>query len=574
MKSKIINKFLVVVASCATLTSCLELSPLDQLSDGTMWVSANDFTSFANNFYSSTRDFNELFDNIHSDVRSDLYTGSTYNSYSYGSVSIPTTDSNYTTPYSWIRKCNLLIENAEDFSDQDAISQPLGEAYYFRACQYFELLTVFGEAIIVLDVLDVDSPELSAPRNSREEVIEQIVSDLQTAVTYLPAFSTLSEGYGRVSQEAAWGQLARMALFEGTWQKSRYGASSHTTWLFETAIEAAEAVMNSNQFVLFGSAGSATADLEDAYRYLFILENVQSNPKNYVKSDNKEYIFAREYETDVYTSGKAISHSFQNNGVYISKYFADLFAMNTTGVPITAEGSGFAGYTDSETSEFTNRDLRMDMIMLKPGEQYYAYGNGRVSWDSSDEVNLVTCTGSNGSGYNNHKWTADRDHVSTNESFDFPIIRYAEVLLTYAEAVYELSDYISNADLDKSLNLVRWRSNPTMPGLSNELVAQYDLDMQTEIRRERSVEMFMEACRPDDIARWYIGSEVMGKDIKGVHYDTFTKAGITIKYTSTDADGFCIVETGRTWDDKQYLYPIPSEQLELNESLVQNPGWE
>ena len=96
----------------------------------------------------------------------------------------------------------------------------------------------------------------------------------------------------------------------------------------------------------------------------------------------------------------------------------------------------------------------------------------------------------------------EREGADYYESMDFPIIRYAEVLLNFAEAIYELNDKISDSDLDKSLNLVRLRVNPTMPKLSNSFVTSNGLSMREEIRRERTVELYLEGFRIDDLKRW------------------------------------------------------------------------
>lgn len=97
-----------------------------------------------------------------------------------------------------------------------------------------------------------------------------------------------------------------------------------------------------------------------------------------------------------------------------------------------------------------------------------------------------------GSGYNNQKWATERAVNTNYEGYDYPIIRYAEVLLNYAEAVFERDETISDEDLNISLNLVRNRINTQMPKLTNSFAQTYGLDMRTEIRRERTVELFNE----------------------------------------------------------------------------------
>lgn len=156
---------------------------------------------------------------------------------------------------------------------------------------------------------------------------------------------------------------------------------------------------------------------------------------------------------------------------------------------------------------------------------------------------------------------------------DYPVIRYAEVLLNYAEAIYELNGSISNTELNESLNLVRWRSNPDMPGLTTELVSNNGLSMREEIRRERAIELIHEGFRIDDLKRWYTASTDMPQTQLGVKYSgTWFESNWAITNTLS-SDGCLILYSGRSWEDKNYLYPLPADQLQLNPQLGQNPGW-
>ena len=162
------------------------------------------------------------------------------------------------------------------------------------------------------------------------------------------------------------------------------------------------------------------------------------------------------------------------------------------------------------------------------------------------------------------------------EGYDFPIIRYAEVLLNYAEAVYERDDKISNTDLNISLNLVRLRVNPAMTPLTNELITQNaGMDMRTEIRRERTIELFNEGFRLDDLTRWKTAETEMPMDIVGIQWKGTEYEKVWANCPSeTTAEGCIIIEKGRKWEEKNYLFPLPSDQLQLNPNLQQNPGWE
>ena len=159
----------------------------------------------------------------------------------------------------------------------------------------------------------------------------------------------------------------------------------------------------------------------------------------------------------------------------------------------------------------------------------------------------------------------ERDATTGKESYDFPIIRYPEVLLNYAEAVYERDGAISDNDLNLSINLTRKRINSEMPALSNSLVNANGLDMRTEIRRERTIELFHEGFRIDDLKRWKTAETEMPQAFLGSKFAGGTQ----------NADGFTIFESAadRQWQQRNYLLPLPVDQRQLNPNLGQNPGW-
>ena len=156
-----LKAILILILGCLT-HSCLDLDPKAQIADGNYWNSVTDYKLFANQFYSWTRDFsNSVYDAPHSDKRSDLIVdkGGT-NVYSNGTNSIPASDNNYTDNYNRIRRANILLQKAETYDNPTDIAQYVGEAKFFRAYCYFELLQLYGDAIITKTPLDVTDPEL------------------------------------------------------------------------------------------------------------------------------------------------------------------------------------------------------------------------------------------------------------------------------------------------------------------------------------------------------------------------------------------------------------------------------
>ena len=576
-------KYILFMAAALSMQSCLDLDPQDQLGGDKMWAKTADYQQFANNFYSWTTDFGSIYNDgsAHSDSRSDLITYQTPNTTSKGTNTVPTSDGNYTGNYEHIRRCNLLLQNAESYGHQEDIRQYIGEAHFFRAYSYFDLVQLYGNVILVTEPIDVTSGQMQATRNDRGEVIDFIISDLKSAINELPSFSEISSAdEGRVSKEAAEAFLSRVALYEGTWQKFHNNNIERAKSLLDTAEKAAKSVMDSKQFYLFGTQGESVALGDSAQKYMFILENEKSNPAGLQKSANHEYILSRRHDTTLKPVGRNITHETVNNVQWVTRNFANLY-LCSDGLPID-KSPKFKGYA-KKISEWENRDNRMRYTLLMPGQYYWTNDFPHKTWAYDTDIKpkggngLLYEGGAQGSGYNNQKWGSEREMDDGKEGYDYPVIRYAEVLLNFAEAIYERDGQISDADLNKSLNLVRCRANQNMPKLTNAFASANRLDMREEIRRERTVELYQEGFRLDDLKRWATAVQVMNQPLLGVKYtgtEYESHWGGSTPTQAKDSEGCLILDNNRKWTDKNYLYPIPSDQLQLNPNLGQNPGWE
>lgn len=583
MIMKKIYNILTLAAAGVLTVSCLNFSPEAQMNDSTVWSSADNFQLFANQFYSFTRDIQSgntyqyaVSDGPHSDLRSDLCAGSSVNTYSQGTNTIPESDGNYTSLYKRIYYTNLLLSKAASFGDQSAIKVPVAEAKFFRAYCYFELVQIYGDAILLTEPADMDSPLMNAKRNDRSEVIDQCIKDLKEAAEALP--ETPSEA-GRLCADAALAYLSRVALYEGTWQKfhtdgaDAVECSDRVKNLLSTARDAAKSVMDGGRYKLFKSDVLGT----ESYRYMFILEDEKCNPAGLTTKDNTEYIFSRRHRS-IDGVGLNITKAYLANAVYPTRKLANLYLCQN-GLPISyndAANPQFGGY-DTAVSEFKNRDNRMTTTLAQRGTKVWdnTADHCRTAWDDTDLSSAKEVGACANSGYQTHKWAVERLVSDKYETMDFPIIRYAEVLLNFAEASYELDGAISDSDLNLSLNLVRSRVNPDMTPLSNALVTANGLSMREEIRRERTVEFVFEGFRIDDLKRWATAPVEMpqtqlGVKWKGTQFETLW-AG---QSRQLDSDGCIILYDNRQWSDKLYLYPLPADQLQLNPNLGQNPGWE
>lgn len=575
------KKILYTIALAAlslVSTSCLDLDPKDQLSDGNLWQKPGDFVLFANQMYGWTNSFNEIVYSAgpHGDKRSDiLLDKGGYNTYSNGQQIIPAgsslSDGNYAAFYTRILYCNILIDRAKNYSGNISdIRQPLGEAYFFRAYTYYELLTIFGDAIILDHQVDTDDPAMKAKRDDRLEVARFIVEDLHKATEYLKNFSELETG--RVSAEAANAFLSRAALYEASWQKFHNENIDVANELYTEAADAAKAVIDGGKFQLFYNSVLGT----ESYRYLFILEDAQCNPAGLTKSANTEFILSRCYNIEN-PSGKNLTRETLANAQMVTRKFFDMFLCQD-GLPIY-KSQKYDGSGETMQGEWKNRDNRISNMLLMPGSTYWdnTANHCRTTFDEADLGKAYTnyTPGSGGTGYYTRKYAAERLVTDNYESYDYPVIRYAEVLLNYAEALYERDGKISDDDLKISINRTRKRINPDMPDITNAFVSTNSLDMREEIRRERTIELFNEGFRIDDLKRWKTAEIEMPMDLCGI-----TLTGEYARSSSwlqnvlpLNEKNQVVYESGRVFQQKHYLYPIPSDQMQLNPNLGQNPGW-
>jgi len=542
---------LVLAGAC----NPLDLNPKDQISDASFWKSPDQFELAANDFYFSLKGPN------YTEVNSDIAFGVSgipnpppdFRSVSNGSYLPPANSAVWDDAYTGIRATNYLLQKAAESGLGAQIDRWVGEARFFRAYHYWNLVKTYGGVPLITKVLDVTSSEVYTPRSTQQQIIDFIIGDLDTAVTKLVKQSQLSGSeLGRVTQGAALALKARAALYEGTWLK--YHGGGDPAPYFAAAIAAAEQLVASGEYQLYTSQGL------QSYKYLFILQG----------DDSKEVILARRY-----WAGRA-THNWTRelwfNYMIPTKKLADMY-LATDGLPITSSPL-FKGY-DSLTSEFQNRDPRMAMTFVVPGSDVFQ--------ESGFQPVFPGFTGSSATrtGYMLRKFLDESVEATQFQGeYDFKEFRYGEVLLILAEALFERDGVISDADLNRTINLLRGRVG--MPALTNAFVAGNGLDVLTEIRRERTVELAFEGFRREDLRRWKTAETEMPQAMRGVKFvgteyaarDTSVHAGRDVQ---VDAGGFVVAEAAasrRFLVPQHYLDPIPLQQVQLSHgTLTQNPGW-
>jgi hypothetical protein len=536
---------LLLGALLAGTTACeVTRLPETSISDETFWRSETDLKLAANYLYTFLPTFTPIQGFAQEDNWSDDAYGLTANGISDGSRLTPSTSNDYNEFYRLIRAANNVIEKApraEGAVSAAALDRYVAEARFFRAWGYYSLFQRYGGVSLILKTLQVDSPELTAPAAKREEVIAQIYEDLDFAIAKLPTPTTLGTAdYGRISTTAALAFKARVALFEGTRSKyHNYGTSAtHLT----AARDAARAVMTSGQHALFAN-----------YFNLFQYEGEGRQ--------NRENILVRQF--GVSNTDRVLTHGYyrgtlENGNKNPTKALVDSYLMKD-GLPI--EKSPLWKAPVLSTDVFVNRDERLSATVMKKGDPMM------TTKPIFDIANLVF----NKTGFMFRKFANVNDWNTQASLIDRPLIRYAEVLVTFAEAQYELTGSISDADLDQSVNLLRTRAG--LPKLTNAFVQANGLNMRDEIRRERRVELAQEGFRYWDLIRWKTAEVELPKPVLGNFFfrNEFVNASVQLT-----PDNFILVQPAnfrRFNPARDYLWPFPLNELALNPALVQNPNW-
>jgi len=593
MKKQLIPVFIAAVFSAVSCRKeYLDLLPEDQLTEANYFTTPAQFKAAANAFYNKmiswqVIDKSSIYDfmDFGSDLSSNITVGSTVN-YGRGTVNAPSTDIYWDNAYSYIRNVNLLLAKAAAYNgDKSTIKQYVAEAKFFRAWHYFFLLKRFGGVLILTSVPDLNSPEITAPRNSRYEVINQIYTDLTDAIPDLPTEQAIpAADKGHISKWAAEAFKARVLLYEATWRKytgtstdfagSGGPAADQVAAFLTEAATLAKDVMDNGGYKLWDY--NSTLNKRSSY-YLFSIDGAGSNPAGLDKTSNNEFIIKNVYDYNLHQGGINLTHTVQAF-MTPSRKMMDMY-LCTDGLPVS-KSPLFQGYSDV-TKEYQNRDYRL---------LSYVLGYGAVP-----SVGSITLDGV--IGYGNQKFAAYNYPTYRNdnqESQDYPQLRLAEVYLIYAEALMEKNNSISDADLNASVNLVRARAG--VAPLTNALVTANGLDMLTEIRRERTLELYGENARFDDLKRWGIAEQELNQNICGMvvgdaSYPTefrdasgnATSKYQPAKYVNGEAAAAtgkgnlkCVVidaAVNRNFKRMHYLFPIPLKQIQLNKNLVQNNGY-
>lgn len=420
--------------------------------------------------------------------------------------------------YQAIAACNNVIDNIDNISDMDPNerNRMVAEVKVIRAYAYQQLVGLYGDVPLITS-LATSPEEYYVERTNASEVMDFISQDLASIANDLPEPSQLTEK-GRITKGAALALKARIDLYNENYTQ---------------AAEAAKQVMDMADYII-----------DPDYASLF----------NGTNEESKEIILAAQY---IETHKSAIATWVGMPSVGGWSEVVPLQSLVDTYECIDGKTIAESALYDPE-KPFENRDPRLKMTIVVPGSEV----NGIVI-DITDP-NSPDGLGKNNASYSGYYYKKYLPAViegswSGNSTNDIIVIRYAEVLLTYAEAKIELGE-IDQSVLD-AINAVRGRESVDLPPVTT---TNQD-ELRTILRRERRVEFAMEEHRLFDIRRWEIAEEVMPGPVYGIlnYWDT----------ERSDYGEHVLVEERQFDPQKDYLWAIPQSEMDINKKLSQNPGW-
>lgn len=494
-------------------------------------------------------------------------------------------------PFINIRRANLLLQYLPKTPLSDPIkSRVRGEAKFMRAYFYSYLAVNFGGMPLVGDTLYTKDDNINIPRASFEQTVNAIVKELDEAAALLPVPNvgfnpSLPPGqtgyedrdFGRVTKGACMAVKARLLLYAASplfnggvipgaseAQKNVAGYPSFNMTRWQAAADAANAVINSGYYSL--NQGS-TAQPGLGFYEVFLK-----------RFPNPEYIlFAnrppnRDIESAYLPSSRGGGFRFKP-----TQNLVDCFPMRN-GKAITDPTSGY-----DPANPYVNRDPRFNYSIIFNGSRYQRANSGvDTVFTYSIKLSPTNIPNTSGDGYNPDaappatpltgyylRKMCD-SNIANNSSGNtlrgWPLLRYAEVVLSYAEAINETGQTALAYDKMKE---IRNRAGilPGSDGLYGMKPNMTVAEMREVIRNERHIELAFEAdARWDDIRRWKIAEVVNNGKLRGVMIE---RNPVTRLYTYTPVLGF----KAHFFAPRQYLFPIPGLEIRKMPLMIQNPGW-
>lgn len=478
----------------------------------------------------------------------------------------PDLQSLWSAAFITIQRANTLISGMElgkNNVSADVYNRIQSEARIIRAWAYYHLTFMFGDVPLITRPLKPE--EYKTPRNSQKEIVDFILKELDGAA---PSVPWKSSERGRIGRGVALGLKARIALADGQ---------------YSVAADAANAVITGGQF-----------NLNPKFQDLFVRSKQLINSGDEIMF---EFFRSNNSPTDLRNYvplGQGSRNLGGQSGKFPTQRLVDLFEC-IDGKRIDESPL----YNPANPSK--NRDPRLRWTVCMNGDTITHYAAGNLpktcvfniydnttsflnyttnAWSAATNNDKSNAFGpvNSGVGYLWAKFTFNDENL-TDARVSWIYLRYAEILLTYAEAKIELNQ-IDQTVID-AINKVRKRAG--LPVVDASIMSS-QTKMRQLIRRERSVELALEGFRWYDIRRWKIAELVMPGKITGAAKDKNVPAEIPDfkKSSTTDLNNIPDYSTSeskritrdlRIWSANQYLMPIPQRERDINENLTQNQGW-
>ncbi|WP_199768511.1 RagB/SusD family nutrient uptake outer membrane protein [Sphingobacterium sp. HMA12] len=505
----------------------LDAIPTDRLSENIFWKSQTDAELAVNALYNDL-DGAEIF---YLDALTDIahvnqpFAVDAYIEQGTYDASSSRVYNTWNSAYKGIGAANYFLANVnriEGSKNEALIARYIGEARVLRAYQYIKLAYLFGKVPLVKTPLTLQEGR-EVRQAELTEIYDFIDEELEQAAASLPNIYTGND-MGRITRWTALGLKARAALYAGR---------------FAVAANAAKLIIDSHQFELYPS-----------YATLF----------SYSAENNKEVLLDKQFLENIYTQNvfTQLAPYSQQNGqsTYVpTKALIDSYT-TASGHLITDATSGY-----DLKNPYKNRDHRLYYSIFLDGDQLPNGAIFRPAPNSGTADAVGSTYIASTTGFNIKKYIDKKDFSNPSKSgLNIILLRYAEVLLTFAEAKIEIGQI--DESVYAAINQVRnTRDDVKLPNVNT--IGDKD-QLRQLVRRERTVELAFEGLHLADIRRWKTAEKVVPGKVYGITY--LNNKGETV-----------IVEAAserRVFDpQKHYLWPIPQREMNLNSNLRQNPNW-
>ena len=491
----------------------------------------------------------------------------------------------------------------ENEETEDVLSLK-GEAYFLRAYWHFYLLTRFGDIPLMDRLWDENATVagLQIPPASRSDVAKFILEDLKTASEGMLQSRSKYSGL-RISKEAAMILAMRVALYEGSWEKyhkgTEFSETDNSDYFFKEVMRWGDELFKAGLSLNTDATDNEAVNPGDAFAHLFNKDDL---------SKITEAVFWKKY------AGDGVFHGLggllgggvvDNDGpAGVSKSLVDNY-LNADGTFINPNDEKYKDFN----ATFEKRDPRLIQSVMNTGAKFRstakgskpmnvrAYDNTGTDEEIKEKNKDISSPNLNGDGNGKNitgfhiRLGIDTTFVEGGSHMAIILFRYSEALLAYAEAAEELN--LCNDDvLNKTLKPLRERAGVTYirPTQIDPNFTSFGYSLtpvMQEIRRERRAELAFQGFRQDDLMRWAGHKLIKGQrglgaylGTDGVLYKSFSpKAQESLGLVSTNDSGWMdplkdyLPQGYQFQPDRDYLLPIPPDELELNKQLKQNPGW-